>query len=232
MAITDFDYLATRNEIIEGAMRIVGALPKGENLTADLLDQGVKALQLLIKSWSNKHLFLWSFNQTSFPTVAAQEAYTISDLTGEDDAIIGLDKAWVVDSNEDLPIEVISYSKYLDIFDKTTNTGRPIAIAFKPTPEPSFYVWPSPDAAYTIKVLCIFPLQDFDAAAGTGDVPARFQRALKYCLAEDLFDEYPGPMNERVYVQAKAFELFREAKNSDMPVETTNEVEGLFRRCR
>lgn len=233
MAITDFDYLATRNEIIEGAMRIVGALDKSQGLTAELLDQGVKALQLLVKSWSNKHLFLWSFNQTSFVTVAAQEAYTTTELTGNDDAIIGLDKAWVVQSNEDVQLEVISWSRYQDIRDKTTNAGRPLAIAFKPEPNPSFYLWPSPDIVYTIKVLCLFPLRDFDSAAGSGDVPARFQRALKYGLAEDLFDEYPGPINERVFVQAKAAELFREAKNSDVPVETTNEVEGLYvNRCR
>lgn len=228
MTATDFDYLATRNEIIEGAFRIVGVLEKGQTLTADLLDQGVKALQLLIKSWSNKHLFLWSFNQSSFATVAAQEAYTTTDLSADDDFIIGLDKAWYVDSDEDVPLEVISYSRYLDIYDKETNSGRPCAIAFKPTPTPSFYIWPSPDAAYTIKLLSVYPLEDFDAAASIGDVPARFQRALKYGLAEDLFDEYPGPMNEREYVQGKAAVLFREAKNSDTPVETTNEVEGLY----
>lgn len=228
MAPTDFDYLATRNEIIEGAFRIVGALETGQNLTAGMLQQGIKALQLLIKSWSNKHLFLWRFNQTSFATVASQETYD-STL---DQAIIGLDKAWVVDSNEDIEIEVISYSKYLDIPNKTTNTGRPLAIAYKPTPAPSFYVWPSPDAIYTINALAVFSLEDFDLAAGSGDVPARFQRALKYGLAEDLFDEYPGPMNERQFVQQKAFDLFREAKLFDMPVETTNEVEGMYGKCR
>lgn len=228
MTATDFDYLATRNEIIEGAFRIVGALEKGQSLTAELLDQGIKALQLLVKSWSNKHLFLWSFDQSSFPTVSGQEVYTTSDLSGDDDLIIGLDKAWYVDSNEDIPLEVISYSRYLDIYDKETNSGTPTAIAFKPTPEPTFYIWPSPDAVYTIKTLAVYPLKDFDAAASSGDVPARFQRALKYALAEDLFDEYPGPMNERQYVQNKAAVLFMEAKHSDEPVETTNEVEGLY----
>lgn len=228
MAITDFDYIATRNEIIQGAFRIVGALEPNQNLSSEMLAQGVEALQLLIKSWSNEHLFLWSFEQSSFNTVTSQEAYTTSDLAGEDDAIIGLDKAWVVDGSDDIPLEVISWSRYQDIPNKTTESGRPLAIAFKPTPNPSFYVWPSPDAAYQIKTLAIYPLQDLDEAAASGDIPARFQKALKYCLAEDLFDEYPGPMNERQYIQSKAAELFRKAKNSDMPVETTNEVEGLY----
>lgn len=228
MAATDFDYLATRNEVIEGAFRIVGALEIGQILTADQLDQGVKALQLLVKSWSNKHLFLWSFNQSSFPTVAAQEAYT----SGLDASIIGLDRAWVVQSNDDIQLEVIGWGEYEEIVSKETSTGQPRYIAYKPspgpTPGPGFYLWPSPDAIYTIKVLCITPLQDFDTASASGDVPARFQRALKYGLAEDLFDEYPGPMNERQFVQIKAGELFREAKNSDMASETTDEVAGFF----
>jgi len=229
MAPTDFDYIQTRNEIIEGAFRVVGALEIGQTLTADMLDQGVKALQLLVKSWSNDHLFLWSLSQDSFATVASQEVYN-STLT---QAIIGLDKAWVTESNDDLPLEVVSYSQYLDFYDKETNTGRPQVIAFKPTPAPSFYVWPSPDAIYTVKVLTIVPLQDFDSAASTGDVHSRFQRALKYGLAEDLFDEYPGPMNERQFVQMKAAELFRKARISDMPRETTDEVEGMYgTRCR
>jgi len=228
MALTEFDYLATRNEIIEGAFRIVGAHEPGQVLSGEMLDQGVKALQLVVKSWTNKNLFLWSFDQSSFATVADQELYTTTDLSGDDDAIIGLDKAWVVDSNEDLPLEVISYSRYQDIADKETNTGRPCAIAFKATPEPSFYIWPSPDAAYTIKILSVYPLKDFDAAAESGDVPARFQRALKYGLAEDLFDEYPGPMNEREYVQGKAEFLFLEAKNFNIQLETTNEVESMY----
>lgn len=226
MAPTDFDYLATRNEVIQRAFRIVGALEPGQVLSGEMLVQGIDALQMLVKSWSNKHLFLWSFDETSFATVAAQVAYAAS----LDQEIIGLDKAWVTDSNEEIPIEVVPYSRYLDITDRQA-TGRPTLIAYKPTPQPSFYLWPVPDIIYTVKALCIYPLKDFDEAAESGDVPARFQKALTYCLAEDLFDEYPGPMNEREYVASKAAILFREAKNSDMPMETTDEVEGLF-KCR
>lgn len=229
MVATDFDYIATRNEIVQGAFRIVGALDPTQTISADMLVQGVEALQQLVKSWLNKHLCLWRLNQSSFATVSAQELYTTTDLTGDDDTIIGLDKAWVVSGNDDLPLEVLSYSRYLDISNKEADSGRPLAIAFKPTPDPTFYVWPSPNAAYTIKILAVYPLKDFDSASASGDVPARFQRALKYGLAEDLLDEYPGAMNARQYIQQKAHELFIEARNFDLPVETTNEVEGLFK---
>ena len=225
MVASNLDYIATRNEIIEGAFRIVGALEVGQTLTANMLDQGIKALQLLIKSWSSKHLFLWTFNTYTF-SILSGNAYD-----DQDDALIGLDKAWIVDAttSEDIALEVVSWSAYNDIQDKTT-TGRPLLIAYKPTPEPRFYVWPTTDDDYDIKCLCIYPLQDFDSASGSADTIVRFQRALKYGLAEDLFDEYPGPMNERQYVQGKAAELFREAKNSDRPIETTNEVAGMFGR--
>ncbi|MBL0320562.1 MAG: hypothetical protein IPP74_14900 [Alphaproteobacteria bacterium] len=249
-AASDFDYLATRNEIIADAFEIVGVKRAGQNLTAAQLQQGVTTLQKLVKSWSNKHIFLWSFAKSSFTTSNNQPHYTNANgLAGLDlSQAIGLDKASVVvDSIEtEVPLEVISYSHYLDISNKP-QTGRPMFIAYQPSWDLSdssllaekhsgFYLWPTPDdnggSDYEINVLCLFPLKDFDTADGYGNVPARFQRALTYGLAEDLFDKYPGPMNEREFVASKAAQLFREAKLSDVTPETTNEVESLFGRSK
>lgn len=226
--MTAFDYLQTRNEIIYGALRIVGALEADQNPSAEMLDQGIKALELLVKSWGNEHLFLWSYNLTSASTVAGDET-VIAEFSST--AVVGLDKAWVVDGTSEIPLEVISYSAYTEITDKTAS-GRPSAIAFKPLPIPIAYLWPEPDAIYDINLLVIYPLEDFDTAGGSGDIKVRFQRALKYALAEDLLDEYPGPMNERQYIQNKAASLFAKAKRSDVAVETTNEVAGMYGRCR
>lgn len=228
MTITDFDYIATRNEIIEDAFEIVGVLEPGQQLSADMLAQGVRTLQKMVKAWSKKHLHLWSFNSSSFSTVAAQEIYTTADLSGDDDSIIGLDKAFVVQNSEDIPLRVIPWSEYQDIPDKESS-GLPLVIAFKPTPSPSFYLWPSPDAAYTIKTVSVYPLKDFDSASGSGDIPATFQEALVYNLADRLFDKYPGAMNEREYISAKARMFFKEARNGDTDQETQSEVEGLFK---
>lgn len=222
----NFDYIATRNDLIYGAFRIVGAIQKGQVLSAEMLQEGVNALQLIIKSWTNEHYFSWAFTSETFTTTASQETYD-STL---DQGIVGLDKAWVVDSNDDLPLEVISYSRYLDIFDKTTNDGRPTVICYKPTPDPSFILWPQPDATYTIKALVLTSLQDQDVEDDANGMPVRWQRALKYALADDLFDEYPGTLGERQMVAIKAAALFKKAKGADMPQETNSEVESLFPR--
>lgn len=232
MAATDFDYIATRNVLIKDALGIVGAIHPSQPVPAYMQTQAELKLQLLVKHWTNKHLFLWNYRQSSFVTVAAQEAYTTTEFTGDDDTLIGLDKAFIVDSSEDVPLEVISFSRYQDIQNKESS-GRPTHVAFTRLPSPAIYAWPSPDAVYTIKTLGIYPLKDFDVADGSGDLSAQFQLALLYGLADLLFDSYPGPMNERQWVKAKALEYFNEAAAEDQPRETTSEVEGLFptRRC-
>lgn len=227
--MTDFDYVATRNDIIKAAFRILGVIEASQSLTGRMLEQGVEALELLVKSWSNEHLFLWSFNETSFATVISQTVYTSS--FNQD--LIGLDKAWYIDdSNYRQEMEVVSYSRYLDIREVGTDQGFPRVIAYKSTPDPSFYIWPTPSQVRTIKALCIIPLKDMDDPDEHGDIPARFQRALKYGLAEDLFDEYPGAMNEREFISNKAANLFRAARKFDTPVETNDEIQGLYSNRR
>jgi hypothetical protein len=223
-----YDYIATRNEIISDAFGIVGVKASNRPLTAAQLEEGVRFLQMMVKAWSNKHLFLWSFDSGSFVTVSAQEAYD-STL---DQTIIGLDMAWVVDSSNDVPIQVISYDQYLDFRDKETNTGRPRAIAYKPTPAPSFYIWPSPDAVYTVKYLAVFPLANLDSADDSGDIPARFQEALLYGLAYRLSLRYPGRVSDMQMIQDMAEASFRDAKAADVTPESSEEVEPLFSRGR
>lgn len=228
--MTAFDYIATRNELIRDALEIVGALDTYEPMTAEMLAQGVRSLQLLTKHWNNKHVFLWAHNQFLFSTVAAQEVYT-SELDPE---IIGIDKAYVrnVGELEDIPLEVISWSEYWDIQDKETDTGRPKVLAFKSTPAPSVYLWPNPDDSYTVRGLAVYALEDFDSASGSGDIPVRFQQALLYGLADKLFDKYPGSMNSRQFIESKAAQYFAEAKAADIPSETTSEVAPLYSNRR
>ena len=241
----DFDYVLTRNKIVAAALRICGALDPNQNPSAAMSTQGREALQLLVKSWQNKHVFLWSLSQASFNTIANQTEYNNDSgiVTGvsQDLALaMGIEKAWIINDDDTREeIQVISYSRYLSLRDTeaTVSEGKPKAVAFKRTWSTDadaanfhaqIFVYPSPDAVYVMNVLAVYPLKDFDTAAGHGDLPVEFQRALKYGLAEDLFDEYPGPMNEREYIQGKAAQLFAEAARRDTPVETVNEVASLF----
>lgn len=60
MALSDYDFNTTRNEIIERAYRIIGKLDPGDTLPGDMMVQAVIALNSLVKSWQSKHVFLWT----------------------------------------------------------------------------------------------------------------------------------------------------------------------------
>lgn len=231
MVAADFDYLATRNEIIQDALEIVGVCEAEQSPTAEQLVQASKGLQSIIKHWSNKHSFLWSLDIGLISTVAATDNYVVAAGL---DAAIGLEKAWYVNSNQYIPLEVISYSEFVSIEDHENSSGIPKRIAFRPLPSPSYYLDPIPDAAYVVRLLAVQSLEDMDSAGGSGDIPARFQMALTYALAVRLYDKYPADMNRMQWVAQQAKNFFTEASRRDVSTPTTEEIASAFpmSRCR
>jgi len=223
MATTDYDFVHTRNQIIQRAFRIVGALSNGQNLTAEKLQQGIEALNSMVKSWQSETCFLWTLEPLTFTTTATDYTYVLDD----DPQVIAIDGAWWVNGDYDDPIDRIAWRTYQDIDDKT-KTGKPIYIAIDNKRAPTAYIWPIPDATYTIKILAITKLQDFDSASGTGDFPVRFTQALEYGLADLLADEYGLPLGERQLLSQKAQKYFQLARRSDRDRQDYMVVRGAF----
>lgn len=210
MATTDFDFYNTRNQIIQRAFRIVGALSEGEQMSAYQIDQGVNALNALVKSWQTRHIFLWRLEVISKSVTSGSSSFTVT----ADPAVVGIDRAYWVDGTTDHRIQVVSFREYQDIPDKQS-TGKPLAITFDAKESPTFYLYPELDETTTIKILAICKLKDYDGAGDTGEIPVRFHNALIYGLACDLADEYGLPLGERQFIKMKADEFFSDAKRSD-----------------
>lgn len=229
--VTDFSQ--NRTEIIEAALRKIGALSLGQSVTSAQMDTAVKALNMLVKSWQTKGLFLWTLSEFTLATVIGTEAYTLepgaTGVTGLVDDIIGVDTAYWVNSNDDERMDVWSYRRYQEEVQKQTISGQPMAIAVRPTESPvTAYIWPSPAAIYTIKIIGIAKLKDWDNTTDKGGIPTRFQKALVYGLAADLAPEYGVPLNERNALNSQAGELFAEAKRSDRDRSDYEVVCGAF----
>lgn len=223
MATTDFDFQSSRNDILSRAFRICGDLPQGEVLQGDQLVQGNQILNDMVKSWQADHIFLWSIYLTSLTTVAGTEAYSLS----TDPPVIAIDTAYVTQNNVDIPLEVISIRQYQELGDKTTVTGLPRKIAVewdRATATYLAYIWPSPDAVYTVPYQGIVRLKDFDTATSTGDFQPHWTNALVYGVAADLCDDLGLPMREREYLQGKAATYKTAAKRGDKPISDLNFV--------
>lgn len=226
MASTEYDFNSTRNEIIQRAFRICGALTYGESLTAEMQAQAVTALNHVVKSWQSEHIFLWSLVPTSITVSAATYAFS------SDPAIIGIEQAYWRDSaNNDQRVEIISFREYQDVPDKT-DVGDPIQIAFVQYPTPSLYIYPTPNGNKTLYLTLIRKLKDMETANGNADFPVHFINALTYALAGDLADELGLPLSERNQIQSKAAALFQKAKRGDREIEDYTMVQSAFCRRR
>jgi hypothetical protein len=226
MAATDYDFSLTRNEIIETAMRIVGALSPWDALTSDQYTQGVNALNSMIKSWQAEHIYLWTLKQISISLVSGTAAYSL----GTDPPAVGLDKVHVVDtSTDELPVEIIPYRDYLDIPNKTDTDSLPVYVTFNhnDTTTP-LIVWPVPNASRTLKVLAVTKLKDWDSASGDGGFPVRFQEAIIFNLAARLAPEYGLPLSERRELAAQGNYLLKQARTSDKEFNDHEHVRGAF----
>lgn len=227
MAVADFNWQSTRNDIIERAFRICGALSLGEAMSSEQSDQGVQALNDMVKSWQSKHVYLW----TEYSNTLTLSASTASYALDTDPYIIAIEKAFIRVSNVDTPIEVCSYHKYLDVSQKTTEATNPSLIATqwdRDTGLFTAYVWPVPNATGTIFYSGITRLKDWDTATSNGDFQPHWTDALTYGLAANLADEIGLPIREREYLTAKADDLLKEAKKGDKAIEENDCVEGAY----
>jgi hypothetical protein len=221
MTAADYDFSLTRNEIIQSAFRKIGILGVAETLSAELQDMGLKALGLIIKDWQTEgHAFLWSELWLSQQFTATIVSYALPTAT----PLIWIEKAFIRDTaGDDIPLELITWAKYCEIQDKD-QAGDPLCMAVN-WQDSKMYFWPVPDDTQYCYYLATQRLKDWDTAAGTGDLPIRFQRALIYQLAADLGDDF-GVETDKL--EAKAYTLLSRAKRSDKETTTNDFLTGAF----
>ena len=211
MAASDFDFVQTRTQIIEGALRKVGALGFGESVSGEEAVNAVIALNEMVKEWQTRDIFLW---QLQLVTVTIN-ANTASAALPTDPPVLGLDDAQYLETGSTYQdIEIISWREYQAIETKA-DSGKIQKITMDNARGGSVFVYPVPTATTTVRILAITKLKDWDTTVATGDMPEHWALALKYGLASILADDYKLPLNERSALAAKAMYYFGRAKGSD-----------------
>jgi len=167
-----------------------------------------RSLSLLLMSWANLGINLWTVSEGSIPLVQGTSTYDLPDDTV--DLIEQVVRTGSGTLQSDLSISRISVSTYATL-PRKTSTGRPIQLYVnRQAPTPTVTVWPVPDSnVYTLVYWRLRRLQDAGTGGTNQDVPFRFLPALIAGTAYHLALKTPEgaarlPLLEAQYERALA----------------------------
>ena len=194
-------------EIIEEAYELAGS----ELRTGYQLKTARRSLDMLLIEWANRGYNLWLIDQETASTVSGTANYTLTAST------VDVIEANILasGSNAEYQLNRISAVDYMHIYDKTT-TGRPSRIwVDRQLAGPVAYLWPVPDAIYTLKYWRLRRVEDSGSSTATPDIPFRFLPALTAGLAHKLAAKIPEAANRVPFLEAEFEKQFNLAADED-----------------
>jgi len=187
----------TVREVIEGALRKIGAIAAGETPTAEDMAAGLSVLQDLLAEWSDGGLVVPSTVLEAITLVIGQNSYTVGQNgvpslnTVRPEQIT---EAFVKSGGYDYPVTIIGEKAYQGFLNKTTQ-GRPDKLWYNATaPNGTIYVYYTPDTGYELWISSIKPFTEPTALAenllNTTGIPRNYHNPLVWNLAVDLAPEF------------------------------------------
>ena len=210
------NFATSRNELITGALRIVGALAQGETPTTAQMTEGAEALNFLAKAWMADGMPLWVIREYSLPLTASTAVYTPSTK------MMKVIQAYNhnTSTNVDIPMRIVTRDEYNRLGNKVS-TGNPIQLLHIPNrTDSTIKVYPVPTSveAASNQIIITYqkPYDDFDTSTDEPEFPAEWFDALKFGLAHRLAAEYGMELNDRKQLMQEALLLKQEALNNGL----------------
>ena len=214
--VTTFN--VTRDQLITGALRMIGAVAQGETPTSTQITEAAEALNMMVKAYEADGMPLWGIETYGIPLVSGQSTYTIG--TGQEINIpkpLKVIQAWnkVLTSGVDIPMRILTKQEYNILGNKTTG-GNPIQVYYQPKlAYGELHVFPVPtnveEAQNEVYIVYQRPFEDFVTSGDNPDFPQEWLDALKYGLAARLAPEYGIPSDQRMILIREAKEIKEQA---------------------
>lgn len=218
------NYNITRDQIIAGSLRLIGAIAQGETATAAQISEAAEALNLMVKAWEADGMPLWGLAEYDLTLVAGQRDYNIGlGQTVNIPKPLRVIQVWNTINGIDTPMRLLTKQEYNMLGNKTSQ-GTPIQAYYNPQREYGILsLFPVPaDTSYTVTFVYQRPFEDFDSGTDNPDFPQEWMEALKYGLAVRLAPEYGLPVEQRQL-------LLKEAKDvKDVALSMGTEEGSLY----
>lgn len=198
------NFSITRDEIIEGALRLAGVIAEGSTPDTDKVTAAAQALNMLVKALQVDGMPLWAIKEYELTLIDSTKTYSIG--IGE---TINIPKPLKViqaylknsSSNIDIPLRIITREEYNRLGNKLSE-GVPALIWYDPQRDKGILsIYPVPgtteSSTYTLVLVYQRPFEDFDSATDNPDFPQEWYEAIKYGLAVRMAGEYGVPLEDR-----------------------------------
>ena len=146
-----------------------------------------RSLNLLLAEWANRGLNLWTIQLQEKTIPANTTSLAGTSLFGsnanDSQQIVDITDVIIRDSsNNDFSTNTISRATYWNYAVKTTS-GRPTQYYFERTINPTLYLYPAADTAYTLIYYALVRMYDSGDYTNNAQVPFRFLPCLTAGLA-------------------------------------------------
>ena len=191
----------TVRKIITGAMRLIGLVQANEVPSDAEIQVGLKALDVMIDSWSNDSLMIYTINPYYFEAISNKQDYTLGP-GGDWDIIrpMNIEQAyvdWETDTGGggqeivSLPISIANDSQWSSIVVKYISTQFPTILYDNGNyPLRKISLYPIPNQTITIVLWLWQPLLTFQSLDAEVSFPKGYERAVRFNLAVELAPEY------------------------------------------
>lgn len=198
--------MATVNDQINAALRLIGELAEGETPSAETSADCLAAFNQMLDSWSTERLAIYYLRTDTFTWPASTRTRTMGP-SGDFVATrpISIDPStYFRDTNTGVsyPLMIVNKDQYNGIALKTvTSTYPQVMFVEMANPDITFYFYPVPTISLEFNVVSPSPLAQATSLATALAFPPGYLRAFKYCLACEIAQEFgkePPPQVQKI----------------------------------
>jgi hypothetical protein len=212
------DFKLSAGDMVEEARRKIGIQADEEPMTAQELQTGLRALNMMVKAWQADGVTAWATEEGEITPLVLGDASYVFGVGGSFVPVpLEIMSVRINRGTSDIPMLRLGREDYYDLPNKETR-GYPTQFYYeRKRSGGTLFIWPTPDAGLgTLKFTYRRALMDFDNAPDDMDLPQEWHEAVLYGLAKRLAENY-GVMGtiegksiameaERTYAIVKSFD--------------------------
>lgn len=203
--------MATANDQINAALRLLGVLAEGETPSAAVSQDALAAMNQMIDSWNTERLSVFSTQDQTFIWPVGEITRTLGptgNFVGErpirmDDATYYRDPS----TNVSFGIKFINQQQYDGIAVKTVTSTYPQVIFVNETyPDVTMTIYPKPTRPLEWHFISVDPITQPVSLSTDILLPPGYLRAFKYNLACEIAPEFgvePSATVQRIAMTSK-----------------------------